>query len=128
MPESSSLPAEAPKRIRRERTRGWRMPEGATYVGRGTKWGNPFVVGAPYFVVNMTAYLQGEPLSTATWKTYTAQDAVDCYIRWFSERVGTSGFALSDEAKTELAGRDLACWCAVGDVCHADYLLEMARG
>jgi hypothetical protein len=34
-----------PKRIQRKRTNGWRMPEGAVYVGRGSKWGNPFVVG-----------------------------------------------------------------------------------
>lgn len=32
----------APKRIQRRRTKGWRMPEGAIYVGRGSKWGNPF--------------------------------------------------------------------------------------
>lgn len=32
----------APKRIQRKRTKGWRMPEGAVYVGRGSKWGNPF--------------------------------------------------------------------------------------
>lgn len=31
-----------PKRIQRKRTRGWRMPEGVVYVGRPTKWGNPF--------------------------------------------------------------------------------------
>ena len=36
-----------PKRIQRRRTRGWRMPEGAIYVGRPTKWGNPYLVG-PY--------------------------------------------------------------------------------
>ena len=35
----------APKRIQRKRTKGWRMPEGAVYVGRGTKWGNPYPVG-----------------------------------------------------------------------------------
>jgi len=34
-----------PKRIQRRRTKGWRMPEGAVYVGRPTKWRNPFVVG-----------------------------------------------------------------------------------
>lgn len=32
----------APVRIQRKRTKGWRMPEGAVYVGRPTKWGNPF--------------------------------------------------------------------------------------
>ncbi|RNL66260.1 DUF4326 domain-containing protein [Nocardioides marmoriginsengisoli] len=31
-----------PKRIQRRREKGWKMPEGAVYVGRGTKWGNPF--------------------------------------------------------------------------------------
>ena len=33
-----------PKRIQRKRTKGWRMPAGAVYVGRQTKWGNPFTV------------------------------------------------------------------------------------
>lgn len=31
-----------PTRIRRRREKGWTMPEGAVYVGRGSKWGNPF--------------------------------------------------------------------------------------
>lgn len=31
-----------PVRIQRKRTKGWKMPEGAVYVGRPTKWGNPF--------------------------------------------------------------------------------------
>lgn len=31
------------KRIQRRRTAGWRMPDGAVYVGRPSKWGNPFV-------------------------------------------------------------------------------------
>ena len=30
------------KRIQRKRTKGWRMPENAKYIGRPTKWGNPF--------------------------------------------------------------------------------------
>jgi hypothetical protein len=33
-----------PKRIQRRRTKGWRMPEGAIYVGRPTRWGNPYRV------------------------------------------------------------------------------------
>lgn len=30
------------ERIQRKRTKGWRMPEGAVYVGRPTVFGNPF--------------------------------------------------------------------------------------
>ena len=33
----------APIRIQRHRTPGWRIPDGAVYVGRLTRWGNPFV-------------------------------------------------------------------------------------
>ena len=29
-------------RIQRKRTKGWKMPENTIYVGRPTKWGNPF--------------------------------------------------------------------------------------
>ena len=31
-------------RIQRQRTKGWRMPEGAIYVGRPSRWGNPWPV------------------------------------------------------------------------------------
>ena len=34
-----------PVRIQRQRTKGWRMPEGAVYVGRPSPWGNPWPVG-----------------------------------------------------------------------------------
>ena len=33
-----------PTGIQRKRTRGWRMPPNTVYVGRPTKWGNPFKV------------------------------------------------------------------------------------
>ena len=32
------------KRIQRKRVKGWKMPENTVYVGRPTKWGNPFRV------------------------------------------------------------------------------------
>jgi len=35
----------APQRIQRRRAKGWRMPDGAVYVGRPSKWGNPFRFG-----------------------------------------------------------------------------------
>jgi hypothetical protein len=35
-----------PERIQRKRTKGWKMPAGAVYVGRPTKFGNPFSVCA----------------------------------------------------------------------------------
>ena len=37
-----------PKRIQRKRTPGWKMPPNTVYVGRPTKWGNPYEVGKCY--------------------------------------------------------------------------------
>jgi hypothetical protein len=30
-------------------------------------------------------------------------------------------------AREELAGKNLACWCALDQPCHADVLLELAN-
>lgn len=37
-------PHVAPIRVQRQRSRGWRMPANTVYVGRPTRWGNPFEV------------------------------------------------------------------------------------
>ena len=108
-----------PKRIQRQRTKGWRMPEGAIYVGRPTKWGNPFKVGAKYWD------RLGED------SAITPEKAVYLFRRDCDWRTGTNEGAPS--VYTELRGHDLACWCPLEDKdgnpapCHADVLLEWAK-
>ena len=34
---------------------------------------------------------------------------------------------LTDDIRRELAGKNLACWCALDAICHADVLLEIAN-
>jgi hypothetical protein len=34
---------------------------------------------------------------------------------------------LVERARTELAGKDLCCWCAEDVPCHADTLIEVAN-
>lgn len=88
-----------PQRIQRKRTKGWKMPENTVYVGRGSKWGNPFRV------------VDG----------WTAESAV----REYRAAIDTNGSpSLIREA---LAGRNLACWCRLDQPCHADVLLELAN-
>lgn len=97
-----------PKRIQRERTKGWRMPENAVYVGRPSKWGNPYKVGNEVIV-------NGE----RQW-VYNAARAVVLY----RER----GAAWNEATRTALRGKDLVCWCKLSEPCHADVLLEWANG
>lgn len=91
-----------PERIQRRRTKGWRMPPGAVYVGRPTKWGNPY-----------------------SQMDLGHEDAVWNFRRWIEQSPMGPEFAA--EARHELAGRDLACWCPADLPCHADVLLEIAN-
>ncbi len=99
-----------PIRIQRKRTKGWRMPENAVYVGRGKgcKWGNPFDV-------------EGSDHSCA----------VD-WFRWWLDGEITAAWDDRDGptikvAVSELRGKDLACWCRLDQECHATVLLELAN-
>ena len=85
-----------PSVLNRSLTHG--VPRGAVYVGRRSKWGNPFHIGADgtrdEVVVLYRQYLLSSP------------DLIT--------------------ALPELTGRDLVCWCAPA-ACHADVLLELAN-
>ena len=57
-------------------------------------------------------------------------------LTWSEPRAGdgagrenvTYRYPSVEEIRTELAGRDLACWCPLDQPCHADVLLEIANG
>ncbi|MDF5758589.1 DUF4326 domain-containing protein [Spongiactinospora sp. TRM90649] len=99
-----------PERIHRRRTRGWRMPPGAVYVGRPGYWRNPFKVGEPVGDADGGGIVRDRA------------HAVELY-RAYLERVPT----VAEDVRSALAGRDLACWCPPDEPCHADVLLELAN-
>lgn len=108
-----------PFRIQRKRTKGWRMPENTVYVGRGSKWGNPFVVGKPIPKI----WLHGE-FDYFDTKQYLhdaivpdAKEAVRLYEK----------YVLNEEASKELRGKNLSCWCALDKPCHVTPLMEAAN-
>lgn len=97
-----------PKRIQRKRTKGWRMPPSAVYVGRPTRWGNPF-----------KAETCGDPRSGRARAL-----AVSCFRVWLDYPHNAQ---LRAKIRRELRGKDLACWCQPGAPCHADVLLDIAN-
>lgn len=103
-----------PKRIQRRRVRGWRLPENAVCVTRPGVFGNPFVMS-----------LMDD--------SYDARRrCVQRFRNWLDGRLVQSD-ALEQKRHRllsrlpELRGKDLACFCPVGQPCHADVLLEMAN-
>lgn len=117
-----------PERVQRKRTKGWRKPAGAVYVGRGSVWGNPFIVGEttpadwhePFAGIEVTDRAQ-------------AVELLRQYLAWRAER--PSGWCSSigptfqwERTIRTLRGRDLMCWCPEDQPCHADVLLQIANG
>lgn len=73
---------------------------GGVYVGRPSKWGNPFPIG----------------------NGWLRKDVIVQYDLWLRQHP-----EMIEKAKQELKGKDLICWCAPLP-CHADILLRVANG
>ena len=108
---------EEPIRIQRQRSKGWRMPENTVYVGRPSKWGNPWSPNN-HSVVTIKA---GRVTDS---RPGTIEECIESY----REDIKTGSIGLSiPTIRAELAGKNLACWCPLNQACHADILLELAN-
>jgi hypothetical protein len=105
-----------PVRITRSRQHKQVSPNGLpiVYVGRGSKWGNP------YRVKKLSAFKQNKPCGYNQFFVESNEDAVEFYKRFLS-------LELKIAAEIELKGKNLSCWCSGEKACHADYLLEVAN-
>jgi hypothetical protein len=127
----------SPQRIQRQRSKGWRKPDGCVIVTRPTKWGNPFRIGAlvrdPGWSAGPAHPYDG-PLGEGTYSAFEvrrvrdAADATDlfrAYVEFHDDEWPP------DVIRRELGGKDLACWCPLPapgepDHCHAAVLLRLA--
>lgn len=108
-----------PYRVQLRRVRGWRMPADTVSVARSTRWGNPYRVTVYERERAIELYriiLRGDPPPSPDTHTIA--------LRWW-RRLGTR--YADDMARVMLRGRNLACWCAPYECCHADVLLEVAN-
>lgn len=69
------------------------------YIGRPSKWGNPFTIG----------------------KHGTRDEVCDKFEKWFLEQP-----ELVEECKKELRGKILGCFCSPKR-CHGDFLSKIAN-
>jgi hypothetical protein len=76
-------------------------PDNAVYIGRGSAWGNPYVIGK-----------DGDRL-----------EVIEKYRVWaYNKFVEDQGYGI--DWLESLRGKDLVCFCAPL-ACHGDVLLEM---
>jgi uncharacterized protein DUF4326 len=93
-----------PVRIQRSRKKGWSMPANAIYVGRPTRWGNPYPV-----------------------EMFGRDEAIRRFRLLFDQHRQGKPTEFSLPRVEELRGKDLVCWCKLDEACHADVLLEIAN-
>ncbi len=75
------------------------------YIGRPSKWGNPFIEG----------------------EHGTREEVIDLYEQWFVGYIAAPNDEVCPsftEAKKELHGKVLGCWCAP-KACHGDVLIRI---
>lgn len=89
---------DSPPRVRNKYRHG--VPAGAIYIGRPSRWGNPFAIG----------------------KDGDRATVIAKYRAWL-----LANPELVAAAKRELVGKDLVCFCSPS-ACHGDVLLEVVNG
>lgn len=96
-----------PQRIQRTRVRGYKMPPGARSVARPSRWANPY---------RMKLGHRGVPLDGER------ERVVELFRAYADERLEREPGWLDP-----IVGKDLACYCIPGALCHGDVLIEMAN-
>lgn len=89
-------PPKVPRVLNKHRDK---IPAGAVYIGRPSRWGNPFEIG----------------------EDGSREEVVAKYRTWLMAQPD-----LINAAQKELAGKDLVCFCSP-KACHGDVLLEVAN-
>jgi len=89
-----------PTRVQLRRTKGWRKPADTVVVARPSRWGNP----------------------------YRVEDQGLAAIEYYRRDLLADALRVTvEDARRELRGKNLACWCPLDRPCHADVLLEIAN-
>lgn len=137
MSEASSRPV----RLRLSRASGFNIQKHsravnglpAVVVARPRKWGNPYRVSDPVYYWadgrqrrdrDKVVQLRPKQATGRLMRRRTGMTAAEA-VKRFRDGV-RSWFSARDFL--ELRGKNLACWCALDQPCHADVLLELANG
>ncbi len=89
------------------------MPPNTVKVTRPGKYGNPFKVGC-----NPSEFSTALPMTC---------ESVGVAVACFAYYAETWAQITRGKFLDPLRGKNLACWCALDQLCHADVLLKMAN-
>ena len=128
-----------PKRIVRQRIKGWKKPTNTIYVGRGTKYGNPFKLIGDIIYVDA-----GHRRRLLDKWVFLCNGNIDGVIQLYESLFINVPEILESPVSDEydyaywkvqfnalnldkIKGKNLMCFCKEGQKCHADILLKLAN-
>lgn len=117
-----------PHRVQLRRTKGWRLPAGTVNCARPGIWGSPFPVAEYGLDVSLALF---ENAARAIWSPAPLASArpelVERAYEQFTRFMARLGGRPLERARSELSGRNLACWCSDVSRCHVDTWLRIAN-
>ena len=119
-----------PVRVQRTRTKGGGIPDGAVYVGRPSKWGNPFHThGDGYRMAPESAVqaFRAQFFGPRADGAFFPNDHPKFRTYRGKLQIEVRELTTVADIQRELRGKNLACWCPLDQPCHADVLLEIAN-
>ena len=103
------------------------MPENCKYVGRPTKWGNPFKLTDDGWILckskNRTIFDPWIYWSVAGG--FVLDDIIELYEMWISGKLIHYDYLPTPPDVEELKGKDLSCFCNLSQPCHVDVLIKL---
>ena len=112
---------EPPRRIQRSRAKGWRMPPNTLCVSRPSRWANPWRIAR-----QRGGFVCEDTRNGLIIEARDEADARDLCLSHFRAYVDSD--LMRATIREHLRGKNLACFCALDEGCHADILLEIANG
>ncbi len=117
----------APVRFQRSRAIGYKTPENTIYVGRPTKFGNPFKLTPDGWILYYKTWkIVGDPW--CYWSVcggFSVEDIVNLYEQWITGKLPNWLPTIPDISV--LKGKNLSCFCSLNKPCHADVLLRLSN-
>jgi|WetSurMetagenome_2_1015567.scaffolds.fasta_scaffold1195047_1 hypothetical protein len=115
-------------RIQRKRIKGFKTPENTFYVGRPTKFGNPFRLTSDGWI---QYHKVGKIIGYAWcyWSVsngFILKDIVELYEQWIKGELKHNGLPTPPDFSV-LKGKNLSCFCSLQSPCHADILLKLSN-
>lgn len=105
-----------PKRHCRSRAKGSRQPASCRYVGRGTIYGNHWVIGK-YYPSNDCGIKNGAIM--------TRELSVQLYAQNLSLQAVEAGYASEEDFLRPLLEYEyISCFCKLSEPCHCDVIIE----